>query len=48
MSPRLSRLPELIRTFQRDQWLLVVLGLLIAMFLAVLFTESTSVGRGGR
>ena len=48
MSPHNARIPALARKLGPPQWFLLVFGVLIAMFVVVLLTESTSVGRGGR
>ena len=48
MNRHLARLPALMRALRQEQWLLLALALFLTLFVAVLFTESTSVGRGGR
>ena len=48
MNLRFQRFGASMRGFRREQWLLLALALFLALFVAVLFTETTSVGRGGR
>ena len=48
MNRHFARLPALIRGMRQEQWFLLFFGLLLTLFVAVLFIEATSVGRGGR
>jgi len=48
MNLRFARFGASMRGLRREQWLLLALALFLALFVAVLFTETTSVGRGGR
>jgi hypothetical protein len=48
LNRHLERIPALARRLGPQQWFLLVFGFLLTLFVVVLLTESTSVGRGGR
>jgi len=48
MNRHLARVPEFLRGVGPARWFILVFGLLLAAFILVLLTESSSVGRGGR